>query len=208
MTSDRPDSYCYPGTTVLRNYLDLTDADELAAAEQIPVGLRSLELFAYLPSPPHDLNCLLSIHRKLFEKLYPFAGEVRVHTGRMTKIRSTGSGIVYGDSDFILEQLSVLFRDFSAENALTGLSLESFAQRAAHFYGEFDAVHPFREGNSRTLRIFFSSVAKTAGFRLGWDAIDATEGGRQQLYTARDIAVMRANSAPLAALFASILSPV
>jgi fido (protein-threonine AMPylation protein) len=56
---DNPDTYCYRGTSVLRNHLNLTDASELAAAEQLIVGLRSDQLFARLPSAPHNLDCLL-----------------------------------------------------------------------------------------------------------------------------------------------------
>jgi len=32
---DNPDTYCYPGTTVLRNHLNLTDAAELASRQQL-----------------------------------------------------------------------------------------------------------------------------------------------------------------------------
>jgi len=103
------------------------------------------------------------------------------------------------------EQISTVFRAFASENALAPFPLQKFAERAGYFYGELDAVHPFREGNNRTLRIFFSAVAKSVGFRFGWDILAADEAGRQQLYAARDRAVMHGDSAPLAALFASIL---
>jgi fido (protein-threonine AMPylation protein) len=95
---DDPDAYCYPGSTVLRNHFNLTDGDELAVAEGLIVGLRSDQLFAQLPSAPHNLECLLGIHRALFEKLYPFAGHLRTHTGRMTKVRANGNVVAYGDS--------------------------------------------------------------------------------------------------------------
>lgn len=206
MKWDNPDAYCYPGTTVLRNYLDLTDANELAAAERTIVGLRSFQLSAHLPSPPHNLNCLLGIHRTLFGKLYPFAGQFRMHTGRMTKTRASGSTVIYGDSAFIPQQIDLIFNTLTTEKYLVGLNQHDFAQRAAYFYGEFDAIHPFREGNSRTLRLFFSGIAKAAGFQFDWQIL-AAEDLRQQLYAARDRAVMHGDTSPLTALFSSILSP-
>jgi cell filamentation protein len=202
------DPYCYPGTSVLRNHLHLTDSGSLELAELRIVGLRSDQLFAQLPGPPHDLARLLSIHQTLFGKLYPFAGQLRVHTGRMTKVRASGYAVVYCDSAFIPEQIGLVFRRLAAEGYLTGIPQQAFIERAAHFYGELDAVHPFREGNSRTLRLFFSGLARTAGYQLDWRILAAEEQLREQLYAARDRAVMHGDSAPLAAIFASILSPL
>jgi len=201
------DPYCYPGTSVLRNLLQITDRESLELAEMRIVGLRSDQLFAQRPGPPHDLANLLAIHSTLFGKLYPFAGHLRVHTGRMTKIRASGYAVVYGDSAFISEQINLVFRRLAEENYLINLSPQSFTERAAHFYGELDAVHPFREGNSRTLRLFFSGLAYTAGYQLDWRILAAEERLREQLYAARDRAVMHGDSGPLAMLFTSILSP-
>jgi cell filamentation protein len=200
------DPYCYPGTSVLRNLLHITDSELLELAEMRIVGLRSDQLFAQLPGAPHDLSQLLLIHHTLFGKLYPFAGQLRVHTGRMTKVRASGYAVVYGDSAFISEQIDLVFRRLAAENYLVNLSPQTFAERTAHFYGELDAVHPFREGNSRTLRLFFSELARTAGYQLDWGILAAEERLREQLFAARDRAVMHGDSGPLATIFASILS--
>jgi cell filamentation protein len=201
------DPYCYPGTSVLRNLLHITDRESLELAEMRIVGLRSNQLFSRLPEPPHNLAQLLSIHRKLFGELYPFAGQLRIHTGRMTKVRASGYAVVYGDSAFIPEQIALVFRRLAAENYLINLSPQAFAERVAHFYGELDAVHPFREGNSRTLRLFFSGLASTADHQLDWRILAAEERFREQLYEARDFAVMHGDSGPLATIFTSILSP-
>ena len=37
---------------------------------------------------------------------------------------------------------------------------------------EINAPHPFREGNGRTQRAFLSQLARDAGFRLDWAAVD------------------------------------
>lgn len=49
-----------------------------------------------------------------------------------------------------------------------------------------DYLHPFREGNSRTLRTF----TRQAGFDLNWVPSSADAGARDRLYRARDVAVM------------------
>jgi len=42
----------------------------------------------------------------------------------------------------------------------------TFARNAAHFLAEFNAIHPFREGNGRTQLSFLVILAGSAGHRL------------------------------------------
>ena len=126
----------------------------------------------------------------------------------MTKTRANGSVVQYGDSAFVDTELNRMLALLATEKYLRGLSPDPFANRAAYFYGELDAIHPFREGNSRTLRIFFHSLAHNAGYRIDWAPLGAIGSGRDTLYAARDRAVMHGDSAHLAALFHSILSPL
>ena len=199
------DPYCYPDTTILKNLADIRDRHLLESTEAALVASQTSRIEASSPAV-HDLKRLLSIHQILFGKLYPFAGKFRMHTGRMTKTRASGYAVVYGDSAFIPQQIDLMFNALAAEKYLAGLNQHDFAQRAAYFYGEFDAIHPFREGNSRTLRLFFSGIAKAAGFQFDWHIL-AAEDLQQQLYAARDRAVMHGDTATLTALFSSILSP-
>ncbi len=41
-----------------------------------------------------------------------------------------------------------------AEQHLCGLDVDAFSQRAGHYLGEINAVHPFREGNGRAQQEF------------------------------------------------------
>lgn len=51
---------------------------------------------------------------------------------------------------------------------MKNLDKESFVKSAAFYFGEVNAIHPFREGNGRTNRIFFNQLAEEAGYNLGW----------------------------------------
>jgi hypothetical protein len=42
----------------------------------------------------------------------------------------------------------------------------------AHYLGEVNALHPFREGNGRAQRAFFGQLARDAGFTLAWQHLD------------------------------------
>lgn len=52
------------------------------------------------------------------------------------------------------------------------MSCEDFAQNAAHFLAEPNAIHPFREGNGRTQLTFLALLADRAGHPLDLDKLD------------------------------------
>jgi cell filamentation protein len=200
------DPYCFPGTNVLRNLPGILDRTALEQYESIHAAIAVDEI--YDRPPKHtDLSYLKFLHRSLFGKVYPWAGETRRDLGRMTKTRENGSVVTYGDSAFVDAELARMFSLLAAEDYLKGLPIDRFAVRAAYFYGELDAIHPFREGNSRTLRLFFHGVAHNAGYFADWRILAAPASARDTLYTARDRAVMHGDSGPLAALFSTVLSP-
>ena len=74
-------------------------------------------------------------------------------------------------SVFIEEQLTEIFSNLKAENDLLGLSKDLLAERLAHYLGELNAVHPFREGNGRVQRIFISLLALKNGYHLHFSKI-------------------------------------
>jgi cell filamentation protein len=201
------DPYCLPGTKVLRNVQGFTDKNQLERFESLSASLAADDLYKHFPHST-DLTYLKAIHRTLFGAVYPWAGETRRDLDHMTKTRENGSVVTYGNSAYVEAELSRIFALLAAENYLKGLPIDRFAIRAAYFYGELDAIHAFREGNSRTLRVFFAAVAYNAGFKADWASYSITESARDNLYRARDRAVMHGDSAPLAAIFSSILAPL
>lgn len=72
---------------------------------------------------------------------------------------------------------------------LRGLSTEEFTAKIAKIYTELDYAHPFKDGNSRTLRAFTGQLATESGFEIEWERFNANEAGRDLLYIARDRSV-------------------
>jgi cell filamentation protein len=202
------DPYCYPGTNVLRNLNDLRDAADLEAFEGAMVAVRLVRLGEEPIEGPFDLTRLLETHRRIFGGVYEWAGELRRNTGTMGKRRESGNVVSYGDSAFVVRALADLFAKLDRENHLSDLAAERFALRAAYYYGEIDAIHPFREGNSRTLRQFFGDLAREGGYKIDWTSASSTEEDRRRLILARDIAVMRGDSSLLARIIADNLHPL
>ena len=57
--------------------------------------------------------------------------------------------------------------------------MAQFAKRAAYYFSEINAIHPFRDGNGRTQREFVRQLAVRNGFGLDWSAVT-----RDQMYEA------------------------
>ena len=45
----------------------------------------------------------------------------------------------------------------------------------AYYLSEINALHPFREGNGRTQRLFFEILAERAGFEADFSEVSAEE---------------------------------
>jgi cell filamentation protein len=68
-----------------------------------------------------------------------------------------------------------VFSELAKEEHLKNISEDTFVKRLAHYYDQLNYIHPFREGNGRTQRVFWSRVARDAGYVINWDAIVGNE---------------------------------
>ena len=192
------DPYCYPGTDVLINHGGYRVQAELSKFEADAVFLASAKLQVRPITGPFATPRLQETHRRIFGNVYPWAGELRKDIGMMTKTRASGFVVAYGPSANVPGALASTFASLKAEHELQGLEAGALAKRLAFYYSELDAIHPFRDGNSRTLRAFTADLAQAAGHRLDWAPSAQTAKLRQQLFHARDLAVMRGDTSELA----------
>ena len=156
------DEYCYPGTTVLKNKLDLTDAKELEAFEAEVSDSRADE---ELPAGDLDFQHFKAIHRHLFQDVYDWAGEVR-----NVRISKDGSMFCYPEN--IAGEANKLFSQLKQDKFLKELSSKDFATKSAQFLEYLNAIHAFREGNGRTQLSYFLFLAEHAGHPIDLDAFE------------------------------------
>jgi cell filamentation protein len=62
-----------------------------------------------------------------------------------------------------------------ADDFLPGRDGSAFADKAAHFLAELNAIHAFREGNGRSQLTFFALLADYAGHPIDLDKLDPPE---------------------------------
>lgn len=187
------DSYCYEGTRVLKNLLDLQDQTELDFAEMRATGHRIAQI-----SPgfcQYNLAGLQKIHACLFQDIYSWAGHLR--TVDISKGRTRFANVLQ-----IEREADKLFKALAAESFLQGLPEPQFITRLAHYYCELNVLHPFRDGNGRAQRILFELLAIDAGFVMRWQALSADEWVRA------NEAGYFCNLAPLRALLQQTIHPI
>lgn len=140
-----------------------------------------------------DTAHLCEIHRRIFQDLpHHHPGQFRREASAWVKSRELESGdcylVPYAPRRIVEPGLSHVL--IGLPGRFQGLSLDQFAARMAQLYGDLDYLHPFSEGNSRTLRTFTRQLAREAGFELDWSSSRAEGIDRDRLYQARDLAVI------------------
>jgi len=156
------DPYCYPGTTVLKNKLNLKEQAALDAFEAEITAQRAEEP---LPSGRLGYAHYRAIHKHLFQDVFAWAGKIR-----NVRISKGGSMFCYPES--IDREMTKLFGSLAAQKHFKGTTAKDFSGKAAHFLAELNAIHPFREGNGRTQLTFLTLLADAAGHALDIERLD------------------------------------
>ena len=190
------DPYLYGDTSVLRNLAEIRDANRLSQFESDHFFARLLELHENPIRGSFDSDHLRQIHRYLFQDVYAWAGEFR--TVPIAKGNS-----FFARPEHIGPELQKLFHQLAAEQSLRGKDSKGFCQRAAHYLGEINALHPFREGNGRAQREFIRELALEAGYEVAWDLVTQDE-----MLTASVASFHHGSSAAFAMILNKIIRPV
>jgi len=154
---------------LLRNTFGLRDARELERRIASLSATRVLELSRAPLKGKFDVQHLRRTHQYIFQDVFPWAGDFR----EVTTSRTSSFG--FPPPQFLIPSLESLFAALAAERRLAGLNADAFAERAGHYLGELNAIHPFREGNGRTQREFIRTLAFDAGHRVSWRNLTPAE---------------------------------
>lgn len=155
--------YCYENSNVLKNKLGICDSKLLEEKERKIAGLRYIELFQNIPKGEMNFNYLLKIHKFLFQDIYTWAGKIRTV--------DIAKGNMFCNSRFIYSNATEIFNNLKKEHFLQDLSANTLSVKMAYYFSEINALHPFREGNGRTQRAYFSILAQRLGYYLDFSEI-------------------------------------
>ena len=159
------DPYLIPGTSVLKNKLNLTLQPDLDEAEADYAALRLREL-AVQPLPGnYGVRHYLSFHRYIFQDLYNWAGEPRRMNIMKEEPALGGLSVEYTDYPEIRGELS---RVLSAmrRRPWERYGVDKLTAWFSHDMAALWKIHTFREGNTRTTIHFCCQFSDEHGFSL------------------------------------------
>lgn len=160
--------YCYPESDVLTNKLNIKDDALLLEAERKITAIRMIEASKKRIRGRFDFEHLKRIHFFIFRDVYDWAGQVR--TVNISK------GNQFCRVEFIEGQANELLEKLQQEHCLKGLQTkEEVSKRLAYYLGELNAIHPFREGNGRSQRMFVEHLAHSLGYKIDFGKINRDE---------------------------------
>jgi fido (protein-threonine AMPylation protein) len=106
----------------------------------------------------------LSIHRRLFQRIYKFAGKIRDYNITKQEWVLNGGTVLYGSAESLKETLEY---DFEQERKFSykGLSQIETIEHIAFFISRLWQIHVFGEGNTRTAALFLIKYLHKLGFK-------------------------------------------
>lgn len=197
MNNAKTDPYIADGTNdILENHLHLRSRKRLESAEALVTKIKIAEIL-HDPTyrPTFTLDGFRDLHRRIFSDLYPWAGELRTIDFR----KGTS---VFLRKEQIAEYFALASLDLSSINSTYHKNPERFIESFANTFALVNFVHPFREGNGRTQRLFFQLFAREQGLDLDWRGVD------RAMMEAASIEAMHGLNGALQALIAERLRPL
>ena len=129
----------------LKNKLNLTNEADLAREEEKISKVKAKELFetGYLDNlKPGTFETLSKIHKYLFDEIYYFAGEIRKEN--------------IAKGNFRFAPLSYIIPALENVEKMPQSTYDEIIEK----YVEMNIVHPFKEGNGRSTRIWLDLILK------------------------------------------------
>lgn len=166
-TYERTPNYCYPDSDVLINKLGIKAEDMLNQYERRLVAIRQTELIENPIVGNLDFDHLKEIHRYLFQDLYYWAGE-----SRNCNIAKQDLFCLAQHIDSYAESI---FSDLKKKQFYINENEDEIIVSLVNFFGDLNALHPFREGNGRSQREFINMLARINGISISFINISAKE---------------------------------
>ena len=157
---DTQSKYCYLGTNILINKADIRDAETLEKLDRLQTTYALSRLYLTEINGTFGIEHYKAIHKYLFNELYDFAGEFRYEN-------ISKDGIPFCRPEFVYRQLNVLLEQMKKQSYKIS-SEEELLEFLSYFYSEINLVHPFREGNGRTLREFIRQYVLEINKRISF----------------------------------------
>lgn len=147
--------------TYYKQHPTKTDEDRTEEADKVSARIAEIlseQTFTFSPVE------YLTIHRRLFQGLYKFAGKIRDYNITKQEWVLNGETVLYGSAESLKATLEY---DFEQEKQFSykGLSQQGMIEHIAQFISYLWQIHVFGEGNTRATAIFLIKYLRKLGFK-------------------------------------------
>lgn len=159
-------SDCYENTACLINKLDIRDEKVLSSIEA-KISLAKIAMLSEHPiNGNFDFDHYKAIHKFIFEDLYNWAGQKRT-------VNISKKGTDFVNAQDIDEMSDKIFSRLKNLNYFQNQDFETFVENIVDFYCTTNMLHPFREGNGRTQRVFLQQLIRKNGYEINFSDFDS-----------------------------------
>lgn len=155
---------CYPNSTVLINKFNIHNEQELVDTEALISLIRASQLELNPPVGAFDFSYYKELHNFLFGELYDWAGTLR-------KIEISKKGTRFYSFNELERIGNVIFSRLTTEHFAQHRK-DLYCRKIAEYYHDINMLHPFREGNGRTERLFFIILIRHHGYDINFSELD------------------------------------
>jgi|GEM_PF-1218247 len=193
--TNKIDPYTYKDTNVLVNKFGVRSHEELNSIERaIYKNIKELILEGEIKFTKEGL---FELHKRMFKDIYDWAGKTRnvnIHGGTaiFAPMHNINSSLDFLFNNVINPFLSKLNDETDQDRIVSG---------AAEIYAELIAIHPFRDGNGRSSRLFIDKILQKRNLGVNWSMMN-----KKQYYEASERMIMAADASIMKALFQNNLT--
>ncbi|WP_273790946.1 BID domain-containing T4SS effector [Bartonella sp. CM31XJBT] len=172
-------NFFYPNSKVLKNKYRIKEQEILKERCCDDVKKEMIKLRQEPLPEQFNSSYLKYLHQRLFSRAFEWAGQTReepftfedgtVASMPILKRKEFTKPFAIGRK--IQKGLEKLDKTLSEKNNLQGLTREEFVEQAAGIMIDLHHLHPFREGNRRTKRLFVEKLAQAAGHELDFSLV-------------------------------------
>ena len=168
------DFYLYDDAPVLRNKLGIKNEKtlDLVEAEQSRMNMMLLYERGFNDFSPAGLR---EIHRILFGDIYDWAGEYRLINIEKRESLLGGRSVWYSNDEDIPADLEAVFYEIGARN-WQRMTREEFVHELTILFPKIWRIHPFREGNTRTVVMMMTFFVEHHGRFMDQELMAASAG--------------------------------
>ncbi|WP_375706810.1 BID domain-containing T4SS effector [Bartonella sp. AA126HLJHH] len=208
--NEEAQNFFYPNSKVLKNKYRIKDKEILKEYCSNDVKKEMIKLHQEPLPEQFNASYLKYLHQRLFSHAFEWAGQTREKpftfedgtVASMPILKRKEFTKTFAIGRKIQEGLEKLDKTLAEKNNLQGLTREEFVEQAASIMIDLHHLHPFREGNRRTKRLFVEKLSQAAGHELDFSLVS-----KKRKDFVRAAAMEHGNPEPMKHLLEDISNP-